>query len=637
MCGIFGVVGEAAAAVRGEATEAALQALHHRGPEARGLSRGTGALFGHTRLRIIDLSEAGAQPMRSADGLVHVTFNGEIYNHKQLRTELSSRGHRFRSRCDTEVLVYGYLEWGEDLPQHLDGMFAFGVWDERRRRVLLARDRAGEKPLFYHYDQRHGALYFASEIKALFPLGTPLRVRHQELGMLLSFGYVPAPATLYHGIEQLPPATQLSLDAGGVPRLRSYWQPAFASPPRATLSTETREQVREQVVEAVRSRLEADVPLGAFLSGGIDSSIVVGVMARVLERRVKTFSIGFRGDARFDETHFARMAAEAFGTEHTEFVIDPRTLDLGTMINELVWLHDGPFGDSSAIPTYIVSRLTREHVTVALTGDGGDELFCGYPRFIAAEAAEYAPPPLVHVLWRLFGLARVLPRRASERSLFDRACRFLGAAALPLPERVARWNSLFLADLPRMARPEWRAELDTAVPLSWQRAVFSSLQDAGPLGQILQHNFLTYLPYDLLVKVDRTAMAHALETRSPFLAPDLIDFAARLPASYMRRGLRMKHVLREAFADLLPAPIRQRGKMGFGMPLGTWFRGDLRGYLLDHLSPSARLHQYLEPQVLRGYLDEHLSGTVDHSHRLWTLLTLEVWLKSLSKWQAPCA
>lgn len=659
MCGILGAVGLPEGQPSPAAVNEALRRLHHRGPEGRGFVRSGSAALGHTRLRVIDLSEAGAQPMSDPDGSVIVTFNGEIYNHRALRRELTNLGFSFRSRSDTEVLVHGYRAWGEDLLGRLDGMFAFAVWDARAQQLLLARDRAGEKPLFYAYDEAQGVLRFASEIKALVPLGVPLTPRPQGLTMLLSFGYNPAPHTLYQGISQLPPATALRLRVGQAPHLWSYWQPSFAAEPKATLSTEARERVRSLVIEAVRSRLESDVALGAFLSGGLDSSIIVGVLARILKRRVKTFSIGFSDDARFDETRYAREAARAFGTEHTEFTVHARGDDQPRLIEELVWLHDGPFGDSSAIPTYLVAKLTREHVTVALTGDGGDELFCGYPRFLAAEASEYLPGPLLRIAQQLTGR---LPSGGSERSLRARAQRFLSAAALPLSERVARWSSMFqidrearsaavdgrealaergaarfAIDLPRLFRPEWRERLDLDEPLRWQRACFAAQPESSPLARTLDNNFRTYLPYDLLIKVDRTAMAHALETRAPFLAHDLIHYAASLPDSYRRRGLQQKRILREAFADLLPPIILRRGKMGFGVPVGTWFRRELRDYLQDHLGRGARLHQYLDPAIIDALLREHQSGRADHSHRLWTLLTLEVWLRALPRWSQPCA
>jgi asparagine synthase (glutamine-hydrolysing) len=305
---------------------------------------------------------------------------------------------------------------------------------------------------------------------------------------------------------------------------------------------------------------------------------------------------------------------------------------MGKLIGELVWLHDGPFGDSSAIPTYIVSKLTREHVTVALTGDGGDELFCGYARLIAAEAAEHLPSSALRVAqW----IGQHLPGANSERSLLARANRFLSVAALPLADRVARWNSMFLSDIGSLLRRDLQEQVDMEDPLTWQRTIFAGLVGASPLSQVLQHNFVTYLPYDLLVKVDRAAMAHALETRAPFLATDLLEYAAGLPNSYRRRGLLTKRILREAFADLLPPQIRSRGKMGFGMPLGTWFRGALRDYLLDHLGPSARIHEYLERRTVSGYLSQHMAGQADHSHRLWTLLTLELWLRALPQWGNP--
>jgi asparagine synthase (glutamine-hydrolysing) len=382
MCGIFGSVGPV---LPEEAVRRAQATLAHRGPEASGVARRPGATLAHARLRVIDLSPAGAQPMSNEDGSVWVTFNGEIYNFSALRAELDKLGHRFRSQSDTEVIVHGYEEWGDQVVERLEGMFAFGVWDERAQRLLLARDRAGEKPLYYA--QHAGRFLFASEIKALFAAGLPVDPDPAGVVGFLAYGYAPPPGTMYQGVVQLPPASRLVLTSGGTPSVQRYWRIDFAANAAPSGEREVIDRVRHLMTESVRRTLVADVPVGAFLSGGIDSTIIVGLMAR-LGRKVRTFSIGFAGDARYDETGYARIAARAFGTEHTEFQVTPADFRL---VEKLVWLHDGPFGDSSAIPTYVVSRLTREHVTVALSGDGGDELFAGYLRFWGAQATERVP------------------------------------------------------------------------------------------------------------------------------------------------------------------------------------------------------------------------------------------------------
>jgi asparagine synthase (glutamine-hydrolysing) len=616
VCGIFGAIGTLPA----NALDAVSRALAHRGPDAEGRFVDGDVALLHRRLRIIDLSEAAAQPMANEDGSIQVVFNGEIYNHRALRRELEAAGHRFRSRSDTEAIVHGYEQWGDAVVERLDGMFAFAVWDRPRRRLLLARDRAGKKPLFYSED---AVFRFGSSVESLRASGFSTEPDVTQLPLYLAYGFVPPPQTLHRGVKQLPPGSRLVWQAGKT-QVDTSWEPRFGLTRTGDDYASAEAHVRQLVQAAVERRLESDVPLGAFLSGGIDSTIIVGLAARLLGTRVRTFSIGFSGDARYDETAYARIAARAFDTEHTEFTLEPSSFEL---VEELVRHHDGPFGDSSAIPTYVVSRLTRQHVTVALTGDGGDELFCGYVRFLAAEAAERIPLAVRQIA---AGVAQRLPRSAVERTLFGRARRFLAASALPLDERMANWNSFF-ADPSLILRRE--LALDSGAPLAWQRQVFARCRGATPLGRVLEHNFRTYLPDDLLVKADRTSMAHGLELRSPFLDTALVEYAGTLPPSYLRRGTTTKRILRDAFRELLPPPILTRGKMGFGVPLGTWFRGGLRDYLHDHLGPRSKIDAYLERAAVDRLLDEHARGVADHGQRLWALLTLEIWLRGLGRQQ----
>ena len=622
MCGIFGAVFHPEGALVD--LPAALAALGHRGPDSSGSFGAPGVTFGHTRLAILDLSPAGAQPMASADGQCVVVFNGEIYNHHELRSELVRRGVAFRSRSDTEVIVEGYRAQGEAFLERLDGMFAIGLFDFARRRLILVRDRVGKKPLFYAYDG--GELRFASQIRALFASGLSPDIDVQALPYLLGLGYVPSPTTLYCGVEQLAPASVLTLDAGGEPRIRRYWSPPFDASPLHVPFGDAKQEVRRLVEQAVHRRLEADVPLGAFLSGGVDSSIVVGLMARASSQRVRTFSIGFAGDPAYDETSFARIAARAFETDHTEFTLDPGAFDL---IDGLVEAHDGPFGDSSAIPTSVVSRLTRQHVTVALGGDGGDELFCGYSRFLGAEYGERIP----RLLRRgAASLGARLPGAGSWRSPLERARRLSKTLSYSLPQRMLRWVSYFVDDLEELLQPDVRRVVQLGAASEWTDRIAGECGPASPLSRALQYNFASYLPYDLLVKADRAAMLHSLELRSPFLDTALIDYVARLPDDFKRRGLETKWILRKAFEDLVPAPILKRGKMGFGMPLGTWFRGPLRAYLHDTLGPSAALYEYVRPAYVTKLLAEHQSRRRDREYQLWLLLTFERWLRLLPTW-----
>jgi asparagine synthase (glutamine-hydrolysing) len=622
MCGIFGSVG---APLSPEAVSRALACLRHRGPEASGAVRLDEAVLAHTRLRIIDLSPAGAQPMANEDESVWVTFNGEIYNFQELRRELEGHGHRFRSHSDTEVLVHGYEQWGERLADRVDGMFAFGVWDRRAHRLFMARDRAGKKPLFYA--QHDGRFLFASEIKALFAAGLPLELNPGGVVGYLAYGFAPPPATLYRHVEQLPPATSLTLEPGRPPRMRRYWQADFQARRPFPSEAEASSTIRGLLSEAVRKRLVADVPVGAFLSGGLDSTIVVGLMAR-LGHKVRTFSIGFEGDARYDETHYARLAAQAFATEHTEFRVRPSDFEL---VERLIWHHDGPFGDSSAIPTYVVSRLTREHVTVALNGDGGDELFAGYLRLLAASATERIPAPVRSLAGRL---APLIPGGLPSRSPLARARRLLQALPLSLADRMGRWTGFFAFTLDELLQADVAHHAQDA--LAFHRRFFAEPGGRSPLAQALNFNFGSYLPDDLLVKMDRTSMAHALETRSPFLDTTLIEYVSGLPDHYKARGRTTKYILRRAFADLMPPAIRGRGKMGFGLPLATWFRGELRGYLLDHVAtPSSRINQYVRPDTVLRMVDNHMSHRADHEHQFWALLTLELWLRELPRLSRP--
>jgi len=632
-------------------------ALRHRGPDGCGLwvdPQGS-PLLAHARLSVIDLP-TGAQPMGNEDGAVQVTFNGEIYNFRELREELSARGHTFRTRSDTEVLVHGYEEWGEGLVPRLEGMFAFALWDVRERRLLLARDRVGKKPLFLY--RKGGRLAFASEMKALLALpGVDSEIDPLALPLYLAYGYVPTPRTFHRSIRKLPPATYVVVEAGDrEPREVRYWQPDFRSVPIGR--GEAREELRRLLDQAVARRLVADVPIGAFLSGGVDSSIIVGLMARHTPGRVRTFSMGFADDASYDEREHARLVARHFGTEHTEFQVEADSVGL---IEELVALYDEPFGDSSAIPTWLVSRLTRGHVTVALSGDGGDELFAGYARFSGMRAAGALPSWMA----ALGGSAVArLPHRADFRHPLRRAERFFAAARLPPEERWLDWVGFFPRDPWGLLHPERQIEVDQALQelaegdwpkgdpaegacggwvageggagetcrsallLESLRGPWRESAGATTLGRSLALNFLTYLPEDLLVKADRNSMAHGLELRSPFLDRELVEFAAALPDRVRTPKGRSKGLLREAFADLLPAEILRRPKRGFAVPLPLWFRTSWRPYLEETLlAPSSRIGAWLDPEKVRGVAAEHLAGTRDRSQELWALLTFELWLR----------
>ena len=630
MCGICGIVDFSGRPVDRGSLARMVTALHHRGPDAsrvvdvtasRPADRSPSVGFGHTRLKIIDLADTANAPLTNEDGTIWAMLNGEIYNYRELRAELEAAGHQFRSEGDTETIVHLYEEIGEACIERLDGMFAVALWDERRRRLLLARDRTGKKPLFYH--RGPGSFTFGSEIKAVLAgAGVPCRLATARLPELFVHGYVPNPATLYEGIAQVPPGHVLTIDHRGAERLRRYWDWTFPESAPDVDAPTAAARLRELFTAAVKRRLMADVPLGVFLSGGLDSSIVVAAMA-TLTQPVRTFSIGFAGDARFDETPYARLVAHHHATTHTEFVVEPHAFEL---LERLVHCHDGPFGDSSAIPTYLLAQLARRHVTVVLDGDGGDELFAGYPRFVGGVLARRMPRAVFH-LGR--ALTAWLPA-VGPRHPLARAARFFRDADTPWLERFSAWISLFHRDVQDLILTDVVTDPEAFDRLRYFRPHLGAVQGRSPLTQMLYLNAKTYLPDDLLVKMDRMTMAHGLEARSPFLDRALMEFAAVLPDRFKLRGLTTKWLLREAFRGAVPAPILRRGKMGFGVPLATWFRGELREPLRALLlEPTARFRRYLAAEHVHRLVDDHLAGRANLEHPLWLLLTFEVWLRSL--------
>ena len=605
--------------------------LEHRGPDhgAAYVAPDGRAGLGFRRLSIIDLRAAANQPLGNEDGSVQLVFNGEVYNFRELRKGLVARGHQFRSNADSEVIVHLYEELGDRAIDELDGMFAVGLWDANRKRLLLARDRAGKKPLFVWQNGRR--LAFASEIKAF--IGHPsitLDIDPSALPYYFLHGYVPHPQTFYRGITQIEPGTVVTFERDGKRADRKYWQLTYptvvaARRPRDHAADVTK--VRELVTAAVERRLVSDVPLGAFLSGGIDSAIIVSVMSRLAGGKVKTFSIGFEGDPDFDESAEARATATHFGTDHTEFRVRPSAIDL---LDTLVYHHDGPFSDSSAIPTFLVAKLTRQHVTVALTGDGGDEVFAGYLRFNAALAAERAPRWMALAL----PLLGMLPPPRNERSLVARSARFMRYMKLPLEDRLIAFAGVFYDDLEALLDPSF---VNTVGPIDRRRALrdLKGIDGASLLSRLLAANFHSYLHDDLLVKTDRMTMANSLEARAPFLDRALMDYVAGLPDDDKLSGMTTKAILREAFADALPAAVMQAPKKGFGVPLDAWFRGELSGACRDLLlAPSAKLGSYLSQDFVRTLVDDHQAGRANHGNRLWTLLTFERWLQLLPAWRA---
>jgi asparagine synthase (glutamine-hydrolysing) len=622
MCGICGVIAREHADLEA-VVEQQLKTVDHRGPDSSGAFRSPFGSIGQNRLSIIDLVR-GDPPITNEDRTAAVVLNGEIYNFREHRAQLVARGHTFASEGDTEVIVHLAEELAPaDLARALDGMFAFAVWDGARQRLIIARDRLGKKPLYYAFDGNR--LVFGSEIKSIFAdTSVPRRLDPGAIPAYLTFGYVPTPRTFFEGVRSLPPGHVLVYEPGGEPVVERYWEPPLAGvngTQHLDVSLdEAARRVRSTLEDAVHRRLISDVPLGAFLSGGIDSSAVVGVMASLIDRPVETFTIGFDDRDGFDERPYARQIAERHRTAHHEYVVHPDAVDL---VERLVYHHDQPFGDSSAVPTFLLSEVTRGEVTVALSGDGGDELFAGYERFAAglmARRFRALPGPLRSAIR---GSAEMLPGGA----LRGRAAslqRFARVAEQGLPDAYRSWIS-YIQDPERDAllgsqRDGWA--------IADYRSIWAGSEGAATLDRLLDLNLRTYLLDDLLVKADRMSMAHGLEVRSPFLDTELVGLATRLEPQLKLRGVRLKRVLKAAIDDLVPEEILNRPKRGFGVPLDRWFREDLRAYVAGTLgAPDSRVKAHLDAGAVDRILAEHDSRARNHGHALWTLLTLEVFLR----------
>jgi asparagine synthase (glutamine-hydrolysing) len=617
MCGICGLLAlDGAGPVDRDALGAMNAELLHRGPDSEGVFAEGPVGLAARRLAIIDLAH-GDQPMRTADGRVTVVQNGEIYNHEALHAELEAAGHRLRTRSDTEVLAYAYLEWGPAFVQRLRGMFALALWDAAERRLLLARDRFGIKPLFW--GRAGGALCFASELKALrLAPEFDETIDPEAVEAFLTFNSIPAPLTAFRAARKLPPGHVL-VHEGGEPRIERYARPGpvpahdVRREDEPTLAAELRETLRD----SVRAHLVSDVPVGVLLSGGVDSSVLCALAAQESSEPVQTFSIGFQ-ERTFDELDLARSVAERYRTDHRELIVRP---DAAQLLPEIAAAFDEPFGDSSALPTYLVCRLASEHVKVALSGEGGDELFGGYETYVAdlvsarglGRAARIARP-----------LVERLPSSSRRVSLEYRAKRFVRAAHLPPLERHHGWKEIFAPDV--------RAELlrsgrDGHDPLDVYRARYAETDGAEPLARLQDVDLGIYLVDDLLVKTDRMSMAHSLEARVPYLDTEVARLAMALPTAAKVRGWAKKRLLRRAAAPLVPKAIVTGRKKGFSIPAGAWLRGPLEPFAREMLSRERIARQgLLNPAAVTAVLDRHVSGREDLSRQLWGLLSLSLWM-----------
>jgi asparagine synthase (glutamine-hydrolysing) len=594
--------------------------LIHRGPDGYGFYQDQFAALGHRRLSIIDLA-GGKQPLSNEDGSIQVVFNGEIYNYRELRRELVRREHRFTTNSDTEVLVHLYEDVGERLPEYLRGMFAFAIWDQRCRKLFLARDRFGEKPLYYSASVPGLRLCFASELKAFTALpefAPPIDAT--SIADFLALSYVPDPKSIYQGVSKLPPGHSLTVTARDE-RLRKYWEPDFTVP-KETAFTPALESIRDRVSKAVEGQLVSEVPLGAFLSGGVDSSAVVALMAQHSPHTVKTFSIGFTSKA-FDETEYARMVAARYTTDHREQIVTPKIHDI---LPTLIEHYDEPFADSSAIPMLYLARMTREHVTVALSGDGADEVFGGYRRYfygvleerIRSRFPEWFRRSVLAFGGRYYPKLDFLPQVFRAKTLLSNLSQALGDAYF------TSMSGFRDESLTEILSPALRQQLRGYSPRHEFRTRFEAVKHLAPLEQMQAVDYQTYLPGDILVKTDRAAMAYSLETRAPWLDHRLAEFACALPTDFKLLNKTGKFIFKRALSKSVPEPILRRGKMGFSVPLAEWFRNGLRPTFEDSVLTS-EMAAFLNLGTVRRIFGEHQSGLHDHSRKLWSLLMLASW------------
>jgi len=605
-------------------------ALVHRGPDGQGVWVNGNVGLAHRRLAIIDLRQEAGQPMSNEDGSVWITFNGEIYNFHELRKDLEARGHIFRTNSDTEAIVHAYEEYGRKCLNLLRGMFAFAIWDARARTLFLARDRVGKKPLFYFVGKDR--FLFGSEIKAVLAEGSvSVEPDHFALDHFLALQYIPAPLTAFQGLKKLPAAHWLEIREGSV-EIGRYWKLTY-SPKRKLNWHDAIAELRYHIAEAVRLRLVSDVPIGAFLSGGVDSSAVVAYMSRAMNRPVRTFSVGFE-EASFDERPYARLVAQKYDTDHMELVVKAPVVDI---LPRLVWHYDEPFGDSSAVPSYAIAELTRQHVKVVLNGDGGDENFAGYDRYVVNRRAYCGEVIPLCIRQELYKMILRLPVSWRLRQPFLKLARVTEAMAQLPPRRYARWIGHFSPEERTSLYTEaFRASIVGCDPEALFLQAFEQSDAEDWTDATLDADVNLYLADDLLVKMDRATMAHSLEARSPFLDHVLMEFVATLPPTFKLSGAQKKRVLKAALRGVLPDSILDRPKMGFGAPVANWFRNELREMAQDILFSSRSMQRgYFQSHVITKLFSEHCAGQEDHAEDLWDLLVLELWHRTFVDGDRP--
>ena len=623
MCGICGVISfKPDVPLEYTTLKRMNDSIRHRGPDDDGYYQDEQASLAMRRLSIIDLN-TGQQPISNESGDVWVVYNGEIYNFKDVRTELKRCGHAFKTETDTEVIVHAYEEYGDACVKHFNGMFAIALWDARKRKLFLARDRVGIKPLYYWAD--HSKLVFASELKALIlHPDVPRQINLAALDLFLTLEYVPAPHTIYDGVFKLLPGHILTVENGNV-KIQQYWDVPYQ--PVSQNEAECTEALSSLIDEAVRIRLMSDVPLGAFLSGGIDSSTIVGYMSRNMSEPVQTFSIGFEDDT-YDEVPYANAVAKHFSTDHHVEVLNP---DVATLVEQLVPHHDEPFADTSIIPTYLVSKLARQHVTVVLSGDGGDELFAGYDTYVAQKLDNlYGRIPSILRQQVIPQIAAWLPPQPAKKGLINKIKRMVEGGALDPSLQHARWM-MFLNSSEKtvLYQSDFQVTLKDKLTESYLGNYFQKASQFDDLAQQQYVDIKSYLADDILTKVDRMSMATSIEARVPLLDYRIVEFALNLPPHMKLNGSRTKSILRNAVKHLVPDLVLEKPKQGFSIPMKHWLKTSLKPMMLDLLSKdSLHQHGYFDHQVVSKWMQEHLAGRANHSHRLWALMVFELWRRN---------
>ena len=630
MCGIAGIINNSDKRVE-ELIHNMTDAIWYRGPDDAGYLIDENVALGHRRLSIIDLDN-GHQPMFNADESIAIVFNGEIYNHNQLRSELEKNGFTFETRCDTEVIIYLYEKYGKDCVEKLNGMFAFCIYDRRQGKLLLARDRMGQKPLLYYHNDKQ--LIFSSTLRSLKQNpDIPREFNYQSIHDYLSLQYIPGPYTVYQKIFKLPPAHLMEFDiASGTTKIEAYWSVDFSPAAKADKLTfsNAKTQLRELITRSVKRRLMSDVPYGAFLSGGLDSSIITGIMMELCDHPIKAFTIGFN-ESKYDERAYAEKVVHNFNSnskhplEYYVKVVNPQNFEI---VKKLVRHCGEPYSDASILPTYYLSEFTRKHVTVALSGDGADELFAGYERYLVMHYSKYSDIIPWHLRKVLFGLpAKLIPNKG-DRSFVGRLQRTLRSAATVTDERyiniISRFNEILKSTLygGRFGDFNFCPSADVI------SSVYNNTTGKHRVEKIMETDLYTYLPGDILTKVDIASMASSLEVRSPFMDHEVVEFAASLPLKFKQRRISRKHILKQAFADMIPSVVMNRSKRGFGVPLGEWFRGAWREELQEHLLEGQLIKDdFFQKTAVEKLLNEHISGKTDNSYPLWSLLILELFLE----------